>query len=730
MLLVAAVLVRFLVPTEGGEQGQTLWIATGWLILCGLRCWWLSSQRGWCFPSVTLPDLGVGLLIGGHLLSALLVLGGEGDRRAALNGLWEWVALGATWCMLRERFQSFPFRHLLSRTLWITCTSLALFGLWQHFVWYPQQARDLNDLITLREKVESQQSLSTEERQRYTSLSATLGTEFFSLDEGSRKALYQRAAHSLEPIGRFALANSFAAVLIFGLFLSLEVLLSERRSRARWPSLGTAFTLLSLIAICLLLTKSRTALIGTGLVLCLQGIRWGPLKTKWTRRRLTLAGSGLLLLCLLIAGLIRTGGIDRELLSEAPKSLQYRLEYWQSTAQLLREHPVFGVGPGNFRQHYLQYKLPGASEEILDPHNFLLDAWAGGGLLALTGVLLLTGLVVRRWFSPAIPDQPATHLPPQTVAGVGMLACGLVFAEHWLFEGFTDTTLLGIAGLWVVLGMILSKIIPHGNSLPWVAVSIESALWLHLLGAGGLGMSAILQLVFLAILFSQPISTVEPCSEHSPSERDTVILKTASVIGLALGVLCLWSSLLPVLTTSMLIERSRNLMFSQSSTRSAEQLLREAITADSLSPEPHQQLAMLYQYRWNRDKTQGAEFDQAVKELTLAIQRDPLAGKRRLILASWWLERFHVDPQPEFARHAVDSAQAGLSRYPEYAPLWSALAQAQHGAGDSFADAARKALTLDDLNRKNGHSDKTLPARERLLLEQLLQSENASREPD
>ena len=77
------------------------------------------------------------------------------------------------------------------------------------------------------------------------------------------------------------------------------------------------------------------------------------------------------------------GGFDVQVISEAPKSLDYRLQYWTGAMGVIREHPLVGVGPGNFRQHYLRYKVPESSEDIADPHNLVLDLWTSGGLLRL-----------------------------------------------------------------------------------------------------------------------------------------------------------------------------------------------------------------------------------------------------------------------------------------------------------------------------------------------------------
>src|SRR6185369_621707 len=94
-------------------------------------------------------------------------------------------------------------------------------------------------------------------------------------------------------------------------------------------------------------------------------------------------------LAALVAAAASTGGLDRLVISESTKSLQYRFEYWTSTCQMLLDSPrnwLLGVGPGNFRQNYLQFKLARSSEEIADPHNLVLDVWANGGLLALAGL--------------------------------------------------------------------------------------------------------------------------------------------------------------------------------------------------------------------------------------------------------------------------------------------------------------------------------------------------------
>src|SRR5262249_26552785 len=139
---------------------------------------------------------------------------------------------------------------------------------------------------------------------------------------------------------------------------------------------------LLLLLYCLILTKSRTA--WTGLLVA--GALWGAASLVTNRRRITrrvwlslgLGTAGVLIL-FVIAALGK--GFDAEVISEAPKSLSYRFQYWHGALRTVSASPIFGTGPGNFRHPYLRYKVAESSEEIADPHNWLLDLWASGGLL-------------------------------------------------------------------------------------------------------------------------------------------------------------------------------------------------------------------------------------------------------------------------------------------------------------------------------------------------------------
>jgi O-antigen ligase len=70
-----------------------------------------------------------------------------------------------------------------------------------------------------------------------------------------------------------------------------------------------------------------------------------------------------------------------------------RLSLWQSAVNMIRDHPVFGVGLDNFLYYYRDrgYMLPDAwpDPEMSHPHNLVLDYWTRLGLLGLASLLAL-----------------------------------------------------------------------------------------------------------------------------------------------------------------------------------------------------------------------------------------------------------------------------------------------------------------------------------------------------
>jgi O-antigen ligase len=104
----------------------------------------------------------------------------------------------------------------------------------------------------------------------------------------------------------------------------------------------------------------------------------------------------------------------------------FRLELWQSSLTLIRDHPWFGVGPGNFLEVYrTRYVLPSAWQEfdLEHPHNVYLDHWTRLGVL---GVLAGVGLQIAFW--RAMRRQPSRPAPSKRLVlskRTALLKCAL-----------------------------------------------------------------------------------------------------------------------------------------------------------------------------------------------------------------------------------------------------------------------------------------------------------------
>lgn len=76
-------------------------------------------------------------------------------------------------------------------------------------------------------------------------------------------------------------------------------------------------------------------------------------------------------------------------------SLTFRWHYWIGAARIVERHPMVGIGWGNFGMHYVGVRLPVASEEVKDPHNLIVRAFAELGIVG--GVLMIAWLA-RLWW--------------------------------------------------------------------------------------------------------------------------------------------------------------------------------------------------------------------------------------------------------------------------------------------------------------------------------------------
>ncbi|MGL5096999.1 MAG: O-antigen ligase family protein, partial [Planctomycetia bacterium] len=275
---------------------------------------------------------------------------------AAQVAAWEWTGLAAVWTAAAWFSRGVGPRPLLA-VLTALCLAEAGCAFWQVGVEYPD----------LRRRYEARDPIVMDEVRR------TIGVE-----PGSPEAEpFRDRLFSKEPLGTFAHPNSLAGLFVLGL-PAVAAVASTANGR------GVAFRLwlflpAGLTAFALLLTKARSAWVGA---LVAVGLFWllGDRPLTWLRRRWPGIVAGAALLAAAAFVLVQLRLLDLLVLTESVKSLRYRLEWWQASLPILAERPWLGIGFGNFRSWYLGYKLPFSSEEVADPHNWLLELACCGGL--------------------------------------------------------------------------------------------------------------------------------------------------------------------------------------------------------------------------------------------------------------------------------------------------------------------------------------------------------------
>lgn len=718
-------------PSEGAIRGDGAVWALLWLVAGGLLAVFVRPSvrpaGGW------MPLLALTCLVGGIWLSTWHVFQTGGDRRAALNLAFEWTALGVAWLAIARWIQAGD-RILPGRLVVGLSLGAAALGLIQHHVIYPERAawyleqRSLLDSKipgSLQEAAERQQALA----------------EFQQLNipqYGPQRTLFEnRLLHSSEPTGPFALTNSLGGQLAVALILLVAAIFRGWQQDQLRTKLVAAVAA-GLLLYCLILTKSRTAWLGTLAGLSLLAVLH---RQHQLSRRVLKISSGLgVMLAVFIAAAVQTGALDREVIAEAPRSIQFRLMYWMGTAGVLQESPLLGTGPGNFRQPYLQHKPDEASEQILDPHNLFLDAWVTGGALSLAGMLLLVITAGRgaiqaiRFPPPAAEDSRSSAQQQHARRPAAPVLVGLFLSTLWYvatggeFPWEAANLLQWQSGLWIVPVVAAGcMLLPLRSELTVPAASAAMlALMVHLLAAGGLQISGLMLLLLMlhaAVASAGPDrpGTQPPVAASQPDR----LCRGLGAVGLAIGAVALIGfMLIPVQRASLLTQRAQ---YHQSNANwvAAEAAYREAVSADPLSVECHQQLAEFLAYKLGTTVVQNQttvhnQAGEPAQQLWTAIERwlqiDPAAWQAlklradaRLRLAS----RSQVSDSlaTEWERQAIRDLQQVVSLYPGNSAAWGELARAawKNEQRELATTAARRALQLDKINQEWGHQDRLLP---------------------
>ncbi|MBI4318688.1 MAG: O-antigen ligase family protein [Chloroflexi bacterium] len=209
--------------------------------------------------------------------------------------------------------------------------------------------------------------------------------------------------------------------LFLGRVLPLAVCLTGgafvKGSRVVYYGAGSALMVISLA-----LTFSLGAWLAVLLAMLFVAVVVGRRRLLWTLTGLAgLAAGGMALVPWL-----QIERISSHFGSEGTTAL--RLYIWQASLNMLRDHPLLGVGLDNFLNQYPRYMLPAAWREpyLSHPHNLVLDFWLRTGTLGLLAALWLLGwlFVAGTRLYRRLPD------PLERALILGLLAGMVDFVVH------------------------------------------------------------------------------------------------------------------------------------------------------------------------------------------------------------------------------------------------------------------------------------------------------------
>ena len=432
---------------------------------------------------------------------------GRGNARFAYNGCWQWIAQGILTLSIVRLCTRYRIASTLITLMLSSAAGTVAYASYQYFISMPGL------------------------RQRFASDPNSLFAELGAVAGSSEAMQLSNRLASLEPTGPFALTNSLAGLMATWLVFLVVLLGSQAAAhsvlsgvaRVKETALkisvrhllrGTrplgalhkrCLTLIfSMILgvglmggffVTLLLTKSRSAWLATIVCLLAAGFFHPTLRQSgWAfAKRFRHWIAAIATLCILSIGgiLIR----DPMIVAEAGKSLSYRFDYWRGAIALIRAEPWTGYGVANFQQNYNRVKVITASESPADPHNFVFETAAAGGLpllailFAILTILFLKMLNLNCSQIEHGKSPFAVKAKPINATGFGGFFGCIGVLLFGLFNSDGDTLIssvlfVGVAGLVFVLIERL-RWLADDQQIGIVCLLSALVMFVHLLASGG-----------------------------------------------------------------------------------------------------------------------------------------------------------------------------------------------------------------------------------------------------
>jgi hypothetical protein len=247
-------------------------------------------------------------------------------------------------------------------------------------------------------------------------------------------------------------AGSFAHPTSLALFLLLSFPLAFAFGLRGPPRLRAPLTIVGVISLIgLILTQTRGAMIGGTIALLWMMIRWQPFRRF----------AGTTAAILIIAAIFNVGSIasnqsvtvvgDRLSNLSLESEGDQRVEIWQTTPKIIANHPLLGIGQGNFPYVSPGYGLHDVGGIPFDhAHDVFFNIAVELGLPGLLVLLLIIASLFRT-ARRALRDRAGPVYPFALAAAASLLAI--------LVNSITEYPLrqnLDLAAILVVIGLLIS----------------------------------------------------------------------------------------------------------------------------------------------------------------------------------------------------------------------------------------------------------------------------------
>ena len=550
--------------------------------------------------------------------------------------------------------------------------------------------------------------------------------------------LFEHRLYSQGARGYFTTRNSTGAFLLMSFFAGIILLSDKFNNRkalgTRPASLIAGIAILVVILFGLMLTKSKGAIIGLffaafALALYYRFGRWLGAHKK-----------AVLITCLLItltgSAIIIQYGLTHDRLPGGNSTL-VRWQYWRAAAEMFADHPLTGVGPGNFGNFYPRYKPPAAPESVADPHNFILSMLSQFGPLGLAAFLAMIAVPLAKVTKLATAkNAPIKHKPerdekillPVILAAASamlllirpLLMPTSIEAPPEVLLYVTFAFFIVPAAVFFIAFFMLAGQIRLSRKTKTKTASPESRMpssAIPILFCALLAV-AVHNLIDFAI-FEPPVFTtfwaLLACmlaayfNEHP---QKIMTLRRKPAVTIAVFALCSVTAWAYLTYAFLPDERVAGKIFDAKQAMSAGQfeiahnLLEAAERDDPLSPDPPATHARFYlrNFQWSQSQDRNLLL-QAEHHLLSAIKKDPATYKNFEKLTETYsrLAELPTEDDPQVWRQkALDAATHAVERYPGCGRLHLDLAQTaeQLGKTDLAITHYKRAIEIEDAYRR------------------------------